>query len=429
MTRNNQSSIFLQQQNAPTFSTLARSGRSFGNDLTVRGNNKRPNDAIANGPVKSHQPGCFEKRVTRSMSSKKAAAHGQVFATSTTTASRNGNHDRKAVTVTAPDSLANLPGSTKSGLLPSDTGAVIPFNVASSNTLAAPKEQPEQNDALSGYQYTGKVDNFDEDDKDDPLMATAYVDEIYVTLRQRELLTSVKPTYMEHQPQINKRMRAILIDWLVEVHLKYDLVDETLYLAVSLLDHYLKMAVVAKERLQLAGLACLWIASKYEDIYPPEILQLVAICDNTYTKREILDMETVVLQTLQYQVTVSHPYDFLVRYLKAAHANEEMADLSQYLLEGTLLDYTLLEYLPSQLACAAVMITRKVSGLHLWSPTLLKVTEYRKEDILPVARALLEAKASESSGHGLKLQVIRRKYASPRFGQASTVALPAPGDL
>eukprot|EP00562_Extubocellulus_spinifer_P024560 CAMPEP_0178660692 /NCGR_PEP_ID=MMETSP0698-20121128/27282_1 /TAXON_ID=265572 /ORGANISM="Extubocellulus spinifer, Strain CCMP396" /LENGTH=425 /DNA_ID=CAMNT_0020303409 /DNA_START=336 /DNA_END=1613 /DNA_ORIENTATION=- len=422
----NQNNIFLQQQNAPTFTALARSSRSFGNDLSNRNNNnKRPKDAVASGPVKNHKPESFEKRVTRPVAIKATTLHDQALATSTrATTTTFRTTTAKTVTATAPDSLANLPGSTKSGVLPSDVGAVL-----FSTTLAAPKEQPEQDDTLSGYQYTGKVDNFDEDDKDDPLATTAYAEEIYATLRARELHTSVKPTYMEHQPHINERMRAILVDWIVEVHNRYELVDEALYLTVSLLDHYLEKAVIRSESLQLVGIVCLWVASKYEDIYPPEIDQLVAVCDNLYTKREILDMERGILEALGYQVTVSTSFDFLVRSLTAAHADKEMVCLSRFLLEGTLPNYDLLEYLPSQLACAAVMIARKVSGLHLWSPTLLKVTEYREEDILPVARALLEAKAWESSGNGLSLRAIRRKYASPRFSLASSVALPAPGDL
>jgi Cyclin, N-terminal domain len=75
----------------------------------------------------------------------------------------------------------------------------------------------------SSYQYSGQVDNIDERDMDDPLCATEYVQDMYTLFRERETSTSVRPVYMENQPHINERMRSILVDWLVEVHLKFKL--------------------------------------------------------------------------------------------------------------------------------------------------------------------------------------------------------------
>lgn len=75
----------------------------------------------------------------------------------------------------------------------------------------------------NSYQYSGQVDNIDERDTDDPLCATEYVQDMYSLFRDRETSTSVRPVYMESQPHINERMRSILVDWLVEVHLKFKL--------------------------------------------------------------------------------------------------------------------------------------------------------------------------------------------------------------
>jgi Cyclin, N-terminal domain len=75
----------------------------------------------------------------------------------------------------------------------------------------------------NSYQYSGQVDNIDERDTDDPLCATEYVQDMYALFRERETVTSVRPVYMENQPHINERMRSILVDWLVEVHLKFKL--------------------------------------------------------------------------------------------------------------------------------------------------------------------------------------------------------------
>ena len=235
---------------------------------------------------------------------------------------------------------------------------------------------------------------------------------------------------MENQPHLNKTIRAILIDWIIDVHLKFKLLPATLYLTVNLIDRYLERVVVERPTLQLVGITCLLIASKYEEIYFPQLRSLVAICDNTYGSDDILDMEDSILKALEYQVTVPTAQFFLIRYLKAAHANEEMIHRACYLLEGTLLNYDLLKYYPSELACAAVMIARKCSGRPLWSPTLLKLTESRGEDVVPVARALLEAKASETtSSYGAGLKAVDRKYGSARRCKVSSVPLPSPGDL
>lgn len=147
-----------------------------------------------------------------------------------------------------------------------------------------PTQQPMQNP--SSYQY-GPADNIDERDADDPLCATSYVQDMYHHFRSKEAMTSVRPVFMENQPHINERMRSILVDWLVEVHLKFKLVPETLYLTINLIDRYLERCEVSRPKLQLVGVTSLLIASKYEEIYPPELRDLVYICDRAYTRSEV----------------------------------------------------------------------------------------------------------------------------------------------
>ena len=138
----------------------------------------------------------------------------------------------------------------------------------------------------SSYQF-GPSDNIDERDAEDPLCATEYVQDMYYHFRGKEATTSVRPLYMENQTHINERMRSILVDWLVEVHLKFKLVPETLYLTINLIDRYLERQEVSRPRLQLVGVTALLIASKYEEIYPPELRDLVYICDRAYTRTEV----------------------------------------------------------------------------------------------------------------------------------------------
>lgn len=119
---------------------------------------------------------------------------------------------------------------------------------------------------VSSYQHTGQVDDIDERDAEDPLCATAFVQDMYEYFRVKEISTSVRPTYMDAQPHINERMRSILVDWLVEVHLKFKLVPETLYLCVNIIDRFLALQEVSRPKLQLLGVTALLVAAKYEEI-------------------------------------------------------------------------------------------------------------------------------------------------------------------
>jgi hypothetical protein len=66
-------------------------------------------------------------------------------------------------------------------------------------------------------------------------------------------------------------MRAILVDWLVDVHLRFSLRDETLFLAQFLIDAYIVHNQVQRNQLQLLGITAMLIATKYEEIYPPQV--------------------------------------------------------------------------------------------------------------------------------------------------------------
>jgi cyclin B len=135
-------------------------------------------------------------------------------------------------------------------------------------------------------------------------------------MKRTELDFIAKPGYMRGQSDINEKMRAILIDWLIEVHLKFKLYPETLYLTVNLIDRYLEKEEVMRQHLQLVGVTAMLIASKYEEIYAPEVRDFVYITDKAYTKEEILKMEYKILTTLNFNTTTSSSYRFLERIYK-----------------------------------------------------------------------------------------------------------------
>ncbi|KAJ0590598.1 putative cyclin [Helianthus annuus] len=123
---------------------------------------------------------------------------------------------------------------------------------------------------------------------------------------------------MEIQTYITPQMRGILINWLIEVHLKFDLMQETLYLMVTLLDFYLSAVVIRKTDMQLVGLTSLLLSSKYEDIWHPKVMELISISAETYTREQMLGLETEILKTLNFRLNLPTPYVFMLRFLRAA---------------------------------------------------------------------------------------------------------------
>jgi len=118
---------------------------------------------------------------------------------------------------------------------------------------------------------------------------------------------------MKNQKDINEKMRGILIDWLIEVHLKFKLLPETLYLTINIIDRYLAKTILSRNKLQLVGIAAMFIATKYEEIYPPECKDFIYITDKAYTEQELIDMELDVLQQLDMNFTIPSILKFIDR--------------------------------------------------------------------------------------------------------------------
>lgn len=254
----------------------------------------------------------------------------------------------------------------------------------------------------------------DKTDAEDPQCVVEYISDIYAHYRNEETKYQPQPGYMELQHDINEKMRAILVDWLVEVHLKYKLKPETLYLTVNLLDRFLQKKQISRKKLQLVGVTAMLIASKYEEIYAPEVRDFVYITDKAYTKQEILDMEILMLNTLQWLICVPTPAHFLDRFQRINMADEAHACLAHYLMELTLTEFKMVGcFLPSQLAAATTFLSNKLLRRHpSWPPVLIRHTRYTETLIKGCAKemcALLETVESSS------LMAVRKKYSQAKF--------------
>lgn len=255
-----------------------------------------------------------------------------------------------------------------------------------------------------------------------------YKDDILAYMRQEEKVNRPKANYMKKQQDITTSMRAILVDWLVEVSEEYRLDTETLYLAANYTDRFLSHMSVLRGKLQLVGTASMYIAAKYEEISPPDVTEFVYITDDTYTKKQVLRMEHLLLKVLDFRMNTPTTNNFLKHYLRFLKINNlvtsaKVDHLAHYLAELTLIDSdTFLHFLPSQIAASAIYLSLLTFG-QKWTKQIADELAYDfdvselKECIAALHKAMVNAP-------GLPQQAIQEKYKSDRFSGVSLLEAP-----
>ncbi len=186
--------------------------------------------------------------------------------------------------------------------------------------------------------------------REDPQVNNEYLKEMYHNLLLEEENIKSLFGYMKNQTDINEKMRAMLIDWIIDVHFKFKLKADTLFLTVWLIDKYLSLKKVKRNKLQLIGVTCMLIACKYEEIYSPEVFDFVYITENSYDKKDIINLELEILVLLEFNVTVPTSNSFYEIISSSLSFSTQEFFLGKYLLEMFLLDYRSLKYKPSEIA-------------------------------------------------------------------------------
>jgi len=223
---------------------------------------------------------------------------------------------------------------------------------------------------------------------------------------------------MHNQGDINARMRAILVDWLVEVHLKFKLVPATLHLTVSLIDRYCTANAVQRSKLQLVGVTALLVACKFEEIYPPEVRDCVYITDHAYTREEVLAMEMQMLVFFGYNVSSPTAHHFLERFLRVGgHSLTSVtAHRAEYFAERCLQEHEMLSYKPSVLAAAAVYLAASMTRDAPWTEQLRSCSGYTVEQLTPCARQISEhVNRNPITASRRPLHAVRKKFENHKF--------------
>jgi len=246
-----------------------------------------------------------------------------------------------------------------------------------------------------------------------------YSQEIYQYLKSKEVDTLAKPRYMDKQPHITFNMRSILVDWLVEVADEYNLCAETLHLTFSYMDRFLSFMSVERSKLQLVGISCMFIAAKYEEIFPPNVGEFVYITDDSYTKTQILRMEKLILKVLNFDLSVPTSHLFVNHLCQMFQMEEQELHLAMYLLELSFIDgATFIKFSPSILAASSVALTRFTMGEDAWTDDMEKMAGYTCEHLRECIVALQGAFVNADN---YTQQAIRNKYKSERFHSVSEI--------
>ncbi|OMJ92053.1 hypothetical protein SteCoe_5257 [Stentor coeruleus] len=187
-----------------------------------------------------------------------------------------------------------------------------------------------------------------------PQLVKIYSNEIFEFLEATEEETLIKGDYFLLHTEINHTSRAFLIDWLVNIHAKFKLYQETLYITVNLIDRYLSKRMVTKKQLQLVGVTAMFIASKYEEIYPPNARDFLMTTDQAYSKQHLLKMEVDMLKVINFHITFPTAWRFMEKYPELFHNGAGI--LAEYLLELGLIEYMMIKYRPSIQAAAVICL-------------------------------------------------------------------------
>ncbi|KAF8090947.1 hypothetical protein N665_0461s0032 [Sinapis alba] len=152
---------------------------------------------------------------------------------------------------------------------------------------------------------------------------------------------------------------------------------------LCLSNRFLAVHQIVREKLQLVGVTALMLACKYEEVSVPAVDDLILISDKAYTRRQVLDMEKLIANTLQFNFSLPTPYVFMRRFLKAAQSDKKLEVLSFFIIELCLVEYEMLEYTPSKLAASAIYTARcTLKGFEEWSTTFEFHTGYKEEQLL-----------------------------------------------
>eukprot|EP00299_Pterocystis_sp_00344_P008806 c3484_g1_i1.p1 GENE.c3484_g1_i1~~c3484_g1_i1.p1 ORF type:complete len:401 (-),score=59.02 c3484_g1_i1:219-1421(-) len=286
------------------------------------------------------------------------------------------------------------------------------------DTSDMPYPTSEQSTPLSAQATSNRVENnanffdIDQNRAHDARYNSEYAANTFTYFHHKQIHYMASPSYMNRQPDLTGEMRAVLVDWIVSVVQECHLSDYTLFLTVQIIDRFLgRTVVVRRDFLQLVGVSALLIASKFEDIEPPNVSFLVMLTDNTFTEQQVLEFETRILVELNFKVNGPTILTFLQRNQDAARLDDETKQLSHFIAELCLLNYEILRFRPSVIAASVIALSLHTQRYaSVWSNTLAHYTLCSWSELVDcMALILPHYQRCENS----QFKAVHNKYVQP----------------
>jgi hypothetical protein len=195
----------------------------------------------------------------------------------------------------------------------------------------------------------------------DKIINRELISEVYSSLAEE---TQISPRnvidYLSNKrSQINEKMRAVVINWLFDVHSNFKLKEHSLFLTIEIIDTYLSREYINSSNLQLLGITSLYIACKFQEVFVPELACFVMVTADTYSKEEILEMEMRILKSLEYKIYSPLSFEFFQILSINYKFLESDYFLGLYILELFMLDYSSIYYDHLLLACSVIYLVMK----------------------------------------------------------------------
>ncbi|XP_077544506.1 G2/mitotic-specific cyclin-B3-like [Haemaphysalis longicornis] len=241
---------------------------------------------------------------------------------------------------------------------------ISPLALASMTSLVVPPDQDiRDGQALSLDLLLAHLDSLIEkfetsSFKSSPSDRTEYEEDDFLFCKEREEVFFVEK-YLERQGELSTELRAQMVDWIVQVQAKFYLFTEELYLG----------------RPAAVGRSAISIATKYDDETAPSVVDLLSICEEAYNHKELVAMEIKVFQTLTGEIGAPLSYHYLNWYARGGQVRLKTLTLARYILEISLLDYSLVDRKESKMAAAALLQALRMKGLS-WDAKLYQRSGY-----------------------------------------------------
>ncbi|KAL8898147.1 MAG: hypothetical protein Q9207_006850 [Kuettlingeria erythrocarpa] len=262
---------------------------------------------------------------------------------------------------------------------------------------------------------TSKTPEEIDDETWDTSMVAEYGDEIFGYMRDLEIKMLPNAHYMDNQAEIQWSMRSVLMDWLVQVHHRFGLLPETLFLCVNYIDRFLSCKVVSLGKLQLVGATAIFVAAKYEEINCPSVQEIVYMVDGGYAVDEVLKAERFMLSMLQFELGWPGPMSFLRRISKADDYDLETRTLAKYFLELTIMDERFVGSPPSFVAAGAHCLARMMLKKGHWTTAHTYYSNYTYTQLYSLILLIVECCEDPRKHHA----AIFDKYTDKRYKRAS----------